>query len=110
MRHDPTVAMTRMSLRARALALLPLSALGVHQLRYELAFGGDAGHELAAEGHAYLTSLTPLLVLAAARRAKGDRAGARTLLTRSVEALTNGVGADHALTREAQALLRTVAT
>jgi hypothetical protein len=79
MRHDPTVAMTRMSLRARALALLPLSALGVHQLRYELAFGGDAGHELAAEGHAYLTSLTPLLVLAAAL-------GAAELLTRLARA------------------------
>jgi hypothetical protein len=66
MRHDPTVAMTRISLRARALALLPLSALGVHQLRYELAFGDQAGHELAAQGHAYLTSVTPVLVLAAA--------------------------------------------
>jgi non-specific serine/threonine protein kinase/serine/threonine-protein kinase len=51
-----------------------------------------------------------LLVLAAARRAKGDRAGARTLLARSVEALTNGLGAEHGLTREAQALLRTIAT
>jgi hypothetical protein len=40
--------------------------MGVHRLRYELAFGGDASHELAAEGHAYLTSLTPLLALAAA--------------------------------------------
>jgi hypothetical protein len=57
---------SRISLRARTLALLPLAAVGVHQLRYKLAFGGDAGHELAAEGHAYLTSLTPLLALAAA--------------------------------------------
>ena len=58
--------MTRISLRARALALLPLSARGVHQIRYELAFGGDAGNELAAQGHAYLTSLTPMFVLVAA--------------------------------------------
>jgi hypothetical protein len=57
---------SRISLRARALALLPLAAVGLHQLRYKLAFGGNAGHELAAEGHAYLTSLTPMLVLAAA--------------------------------------------
>lgn len=58
--------MSRISLRARILALLPLAALGVHQLRYELAFGGGAGRELAVEGHAYLTSLTPLMALAAA--------------------------------------------
>jgi hypothetical protein len=58
--------MTRMSLRGRALGLLPLAALGVHQLRYRLAFGDHADHELVAEGHQYLTSLTPVLVLAAA--------------------------------------------
>jgi hypothetical protein len=58
--------MTRMSVRARALALLPLAALGVHQLRYRLAFGDHADHELVAEGHQYLTSLTPVLALAAA--------------------------------------------
>jgi hypothetical protein len=85
MRHDPTVAMTRISLRARALALLPLSALGVHQLRYELAFGGDAGHELAAQGHAYLTSLTPVFVLTAAL-------AAAELLTRFARAWHGGDG------------------
>src|SRR4051812_32286367 len=53
-------------LRARAFALLPIAALGVHQLRYRLAFGDHAAHDLAAQGHAYLASLAPLLVLAAA--------------------------------------------
>jgi hypothetical protein len=58
--------MPRISLRSRALALLPLAAVGLHQLRYELAFGSHAGPELATEGHAYLASLTPLLALVAA--------------------------------------------
>jgi hypothetical protein len=66
MRHDPALAMSRLSIRTRAVALLPLAAIGLHQLRYKLAFGGGAGHELASEGHAYLASLMPLLVLAAA--------------------------------------------
>jgi eukaryotic-like serine/threonine-protein kinase len=51
-----------------------------------------------------------LLVLAAARQARGDRAGARTLLERAITALSNGLGPEHALTREAQELLRSVAT
>lgn len=58
--------MPHISLRSRALALLPLAAVGLHQLRYKLAYGGHAGHELGVEGHAYLNSLTPALVLAAA--------------------------------------------
>jgi hypothetical protein len=55
-----------LSVRARTFALLPLAALGVHQLRYQLAFGHEADHELAAQGHAYLSSLTPIVVLLAA--------------------------------------------
>lgn len=50
----------------RGAALMPLAALAVHQLRYELAFGADAPRALAAQGHAYLSSLTPWLVLLAA--------------------------------------------
>ena len=38
-------------IRWRAAALLPAAALTVHQLRYELAYGGNAGRELAAQGH-----------------------------------------------------------
>ncbi len=77
--------MDRISLRARAIALLPLAALGVHQLRYRLAFGDEAGHELAAQGHTYLASLTPLLALAAA-------AGAAELLVRLARAWRGGDG------------------
>ncbi len=47
-------------------ALLPLAALGVHQLRYRLAFGHQSDHELTAQGHAYLASLTPLLAFISA--------------------------------------------
>jgi hypothetical protein len=47
----------------RGAALLPGAALVVHRLRYELAFGSHAGERLAAQGHAYLSSLTPWFVL-----------------------------------------------
>lgn len=50
----------------RGAALMPAAALGVHQARYELAFGADAPRALAEQGHAYLSSLTPWLVLLAA--------------------------------------------
>jgi hypothetical protein len=60
------VTLGRTSTRARALALLPLAAFGVHQLRYRLAFGGEADHELIAQGHQYLGSLTPALAFVAA--------------------------------------------
>ena len=44
-------------------ALMPAGAFAVHQLRYWLAFGNRAGLELAAQGHAYLHSLVPWIVL-----------------------------------------------
>ncbi|HKG02705.1 MAG TPA: hypothetical protein VKB03_05955 [Conexibacter sp.] len=47
----------------RGAALMPAAALGVHRLRYELAFGSDAPRALAQQGHAYLSSLTPWIVL-----------------------------------------------
>jgi hypothetical protein len=47
-------------------ALFPLGALAVHQMRYRLAFGSDAPHELAGEGHGYLQALTPWIMLAVA--------------------------------------------
>ena len=43
-----------------------MAALGVHWLRYELAFGGSAEHELVAQGHQYLSSAVPFVALAAA--------------------------------------------
>jgi len=45
------------------LTLLPAATLAVHQLRYVLAFGNDAGLVLARQGHAYLQSLVPWIVL-----------------------------------------------
>jgi hypothetical protein len=44
-------------------ALVPAAALAVHQLRFLLAFGGSAGIELARQGHSYLHSLVPWIVL-----------------------------------------------
>jgi hypothetical protein len=41
---------------------MPLAIVAVHQLRYYLVYGGGASHELSAQGHAYLTSLTPWIV------------------------------------------------
>jgi len=95
----PSVPLRRRLLDAlppalRGAALMPAAALLVHQARYELAFGADAPRALAEQGHAYLSSLTPWIVLLAAlalgaslgalaqRWARGgarDRAGARAL-------------------------------
>jgi hypothetical protein len=45
----------------RATSLLALGALGVHQLRYVLAYGPAASDELAHQGHGYLAQLAPVL-------------------------------------------------
>lgn len=44
-------------------ALVPPAAFAVHQLRYLLAFGGDAGAQLGQTGHSYLHSAVPWVVL-----------------------------------------------
>ncbi len=49
--------------RVAPLALMPAGAFAVHQLRYWLAFGGRAGAVLAAQGHSYLHSVVPWIVL-----------------------------------------------
>lgn len=41
--------------------LMPLAVLAVHQLRYWLAFGADAGRALG-HSHGYLAVLTPLVI------------------------------------------------
>jgi hypothetical protein len=43
-------------------AMLPPAAYAVHQLRYELAYGGRASAMLRATGHSYLHSVVPWLV------------------------------------------------
>jgi hypothetical protein len=51
--------------RFRLAALLAAGALAVHELRYALAYGDHAGREASAQGHAYVTVLLPVVVLAA---------------------------------------------
>src|SRR3954463_14562703 len=82
----------RLSL-ARAAALIAVAELGVHQLRYLLAFGGAAGDELAHQGHSYLGAAAPILaaltgsaIAAGPLRAalRGDNRGAGPALGRRV--------------------------
>ncbi|MDO8213743.1 hypothetical protein [Conexibacter sp. CPCC 206217] len=49
--------------RYRGMALLPLAALAVHQLRYMLAFGAQAPERLSEQGHAYLGSVEAIAVM-----------------------------------------------
>ena len=42
---------------------MPAAAFAVHQLRYWLAFGSQAGAELQRQGHSYLHSVVPWIVL-----------------------------------------------
>ncbi len=44
-------------------ALMPPAAFAVHQLRYWLAYGNRAGLALAEQGHSYLHSAVPWIVL-----------------------------------------------
>jgi hypothetical protein len=74
--------------RFAPLALMPAAAFGVHQLRYLLAFHGAAGIELQRQGHSYLHSLVPWIVLGIALvvgtflRALGRAFGGRCSLPR----------------------------
>ena len=62
----PTGSVTRRiadGLAGRGFLLLPAVALLVHELRYALAYGEEADAALAAQGHGYVDSLAPWLVL-----------------------------------------------
>jgi len=50
-------------LRGRGFLLMPVAAFAVHQLRFRLAYGAQANQVLAAQGHSYMTSFAPWLVL-----------------------------------------------
>jgi hypothetical protein len=50
---------------------MPAAAFAVHQLRYWLAFGGHVGDVLRAQGHSYLHSVGPWLVVLLAIAAGG---------------------------------------
>lgn len=63
--------------------LVPAAALAVHQLRYWLAFGSRANAQLAAQGHSYLHSLAPWVVLTLG-------IGATLFLRRVARALATG--------------------
>jgi hypothetical protein len=45
----------------RAVALLAAGTAAVHQLRYAIGYGSDAGHALASQGHAYFDVLLPFV-------------------------------------------------
>jgi hypothetical protein len=49
--------------RLRCFALLGAGSLGLHELRYLIGYGGDAGPALAAQGHGYLDAVTAGLAL-----------------------------------------------
>ena len=53
----------RVAWSAGQIALLPAAAFAVHQLRYLLAYGSAAGVELERQGHSYMHSLVPWVVL-----------------------------------------------
>jgi hypothetical protein len=74
---------TSASLRSRGLCLLPAGAFVVHQLRYKLAYGPHASAQLAAQGHSYLDSFAPWLVLLLCL-------GAGSYLARVAQALASG--------------------
>ncbi|MGI8716113.1 MAG: hypothetical protein ACR2NR_23610 [Solirubrobacteraceae bacterium] len=57
MRRSPAATVARA-------AVVPIAAFAVHQLRYLLAYGSDASSELQRQGHGYLHSLVPWLVMA----------------------------------------------
>src|SRR4051812_41989169 len=76
-------ARLRSVLVGRGLLLLPAAAFAVHQLRYTIGYGSNAGSALASQGHPYLTSVAPWLALLLAL-------GAGSLLLRTARALLSG--------------------
>ncbi len=66
-----------------SLLLVPTASLVVHQLRYTLTYGSRANAELTAQGHSYLSSLTPWFVFALG-------IGLALFLRRAVHALRTG--------------------
>lgn len=47
----------------RGAALVAAGSLAVHEARYAVSYGDDAGSVLAAQGHGYLTWIGPLVAL-----------------------------------------------
>lgn len=86
----------------RGLVLLPAGALLVHELRYWLSYGSQTNPQLADQGHAYLNSVVPWIVMLlagglscfVARLARAWRAGPTESLARPFLKLwaTTGTG------------------
>jgi Na+-driven multidrug efflux pump len=55
-------ALRRTNSTARAAGLLSIGALGLHQLRYLLVYGGQTDQALAHQGHGYLSDLSSVVV------------------------------------------------
>jgi hypothetical protein len=53
----------RSALAGRGFLLFPAAAFAVHQLRYRIGYGSQADQALSAQGHGYLESLAPWVVL-----------------------------------------------
>ncbi len=65
-RADDSAPARSADTRLRGALLMPVCALAVHQLRYYLAFGVHAHARLTRDGHAYLGTIEPLVLVAAA--------------------------------------------
>jgi hypothetical protein len=78
--------MTDARYKMRVAALIGGAALGVHETRYLIAYGGRSSDELSKQGHAYMAFVTPFAVallalaavqlLAAVSRARETGSGA----------------------------------
>jgi hypothetical protein len=74
--------------RLRVAALIGSAALGLHEARYLIAYGGQSGEQLARQGHAYMSFATALVagllalaavqLMAAVSRARADGSGSAT--------------------------------
>ncbi|MBV8081246.1 MAG: hypothetical protein JO186_12830 [Actinobacteria bacterium] len=53
----------RSAIQGRGILLLPAAAFALHQLRYALTYGSHAEAVLAAQGHSYMSSVAPWIVL-----------------------------------------------
>jgi hypothetical protein len=84
------VKLVRIISTARTSTLIALGAITVHQLRYLAGYGDAAGHALRSQGHAYMATLLPLLLVVAASATLGSLAVAA--LGRSPLAARRGAG------------------
>jgi len=70
--------------------LLAPAAFTVHELRYLMAFGPNAGIELQRQGHSYLHSVAPWIALVAALVAGAPSSASRVCSPRWRKAASNG--------------------